>query len=159
MKKHLLVKTMLSRSFVIFCAACMVLSQSCQKQDYIEEEDYLDPVLLNSTELAEFVIAGVEYQHTMNTLQATISKVNFSEMKFIEKSNGIKVMQLPFILNFKNKSQLLNNKKQSLLAKYPQFASLTKKEKYEYFQNCFKNSTYVNRKLLELGINISQPTT
>ena len=31
-------------------------------------------------------------------------------MKFIEKSNGIKVMQLPFILNFKNKSQLLNNK-------------------------------------------------
>lgn len=64
----------------------------------------------------------------MNTLQATISKVNFSEMKFIEKSNGIKVMQLPFILNFKNKSQLLNNKKQSLLAKYLQFASLTKKK-------------------------------
>jgi len=46
-----------------------------------------------------------------------------------------------------------------IFAKHPQFASLTENARNNYFRVCLRNSLNVNKKLLELGININHPLT
>lgn len=158
MKKHLFARTVLSGLFVAFCAIGFIFFQGCQKQDY-DDEDFLDPALSQSSELEEYMIAGMEYRHALTVFQEAMNKIDFSKLEFTEESDGTKVMRLPVSIDLDSKARIVDEKKQSLLAKYPQFASLPEGKKMDYFQYCLKNSVNVNCKLLELGICIGTPRT
>lgn len=135
-----------------------ILSQSCQKESSVEKE-YLDPVVLNSPELAEYIIAGAEYKDAMRIFMQEMHKINFAKLEFVKNSEGKEVAYLPISVNIGDKILQLNKKKDLLYAQYPQFAFLTIDAKNEYFQECIRNSVPVNSRLLELGIDPNQPMT
>ena len=160
MKKHLLVKTALSGLFATLCTVGIVSFPACQKQDYdYSEKDDLDPALLNSPELEEYIIAGADFQQTLNIFKDEISKIDFSKLEFVEETPGKKIMRLPISVHIEEKSRIFKEKKEALLTKHPLFSSLSESTKYDYFRICIQNSIKVNNRLLELGIDINQPTT
>ena len=160
MKKHLLVKTALSGLFATLCTVGIVSFPGCQKQDYdYSEKDDLDPALLNSPELEEYIIAGADFQQTLNIFKDEINKIDFSKPEFIKNIKEGKEIYLSISVNIREKVQRFNDKKKLLFAKHPQFASLTENARNNYFRVCLRNSLNVNKKLLELGININHPLT
>lgn len=160
MKKHLLVKTALSGLFATLCTVGIVSFPGCQKQDYdYSEKDDLDPALLNSPELEEYIIAGANFQQTLNIFKDEISKIDFSKLEFVENSKGEKVAHLPISVDVEKQSRIFKEQKRALFARYPQFASLTETAKQNYFRTCIRNSSKVNCGLLKLGINICHPMT
>ena len=160
MKKHLLVKTALSGLFATLCTVGIVSFPGCQKQDYdYSEKDDLDPALLNAPELEEYIIASAEYRYTMDLFQIEIKKVDLLNLKFVKGANGEKIAYLPISVDIEDKIRNLKEKEDILFRRYPQFTALTKNTKKDYVRNCIKNSLNVNKKLLELGININQPMT
>ena len=88
MKKHLLVKTALSGLFATLCTVGIVSFPGCQKQDYdYSEKDDLDPALLNSPELEEYIIAGADFQQTLNIFKDEINKIIFVKLlRFIGRT-------------------------------------------------------------------------
>ena len=72
---------------------------------------------------------------------------------------GEKIAYLPISVDIEDKIRNLKEKEDTLFRRYPQFTALTKNTKKDYVRNCIKNSLNVNKKLLELGININQPMT
>ena len=160
MKKHLLVKTALSGLFATLCTVGIVSFPGSQKQDYdYSEKDDLDPALLNSPELEEYIIAGAEYREASNTFATELGKIDFSKLKFEEDLNGDRIIRIPISVSIEKKAMNFETKKNALFVKHPQFASMSPAIQYDYFRACIKSSTNVNRKLLEMGININRPLT
>lgn len=116
MKKHLLVKTALSGLFATLCTVGIVSFPGCQKQDYdYSEKDDLDPALLNSPELEEYIIAGADFQQTLNIFKDEISKIDFSKLEFVEETPGKKIMRLPISVHIEEKSRIFKEKRKHYL--------------------------------------------
>lgn len=114
---------------------------------------------MNSPELEEYIIAGADYRRTLNIFKDEISNIDFSKLEFIENSKGEKVAHLPVSVNVEKQSRVFKEKKRTLFARYPQFASLTETARQNYFRTCIRSSPDINGKLLELGINAFLPST
>ena len=158
MKKHSFAQISTFSLLMFFCISSILFSSSCKKQDDTNEKT-LDQVLLNSSELAEYIIAGADYHHSLDIFMTELGKVKFEELEYEEQPNGMKIAQLPLSVRIEDKIRNLNEKKNELLAKYPQFALFSEQEKNLYFRMCIKNSEYVNSRLLELDIDVNRPMT
>lgn len=114
---------------------------------------------MNSPELEEYIIAGAEYREASNTFATELGKIDFSKLKFEEDLNGDRIIRIPISVSIEKKAMNFETKKNALFVKHPQFASMSPAIQYDYFQVCLRNSLNVNKKLLELGININHPLT
>lgn len=141
----------------MFIFACCFVFQGCEK----EENKLLDKVLLNSSELEEYIIAGADLQHSLAIFKSKLNKIDFSKLEITYDAEGRKVVHLSpgLVGNFRieEKVQIFNEKKEAMQKKFPQFVSLREAEAKDYFQKSVENSVNVISEFLKLGINISTP--
>ena len=158
MKKLLTFKFVLLGFYVIGGLIAINLFQSCQKQNLFEEEQ-LDPALLNSRELAEYIIAGAQCQQAIKVFTSELCKLDSSKTEYYINQTGAKITRIQTSIKIDDIIQNLNDKKKILITKYPFFLSMSKDKKNLYIRKCIECSDYVNSELLKLGINLYQPLT
>ena len=158
MKNCLHARISLFGLFSILFTSSILLFSGCQKQDISSDND-LDPVLLNAPELAEYIVAGVEYRHALGVFQAEIEKADLLHLETKTGPNGEKMECLPISVDIGGAYRNFVEKKHALSTKYPQFMSLSKYVKAAYLKTCIKSSTDINQRLLDMGIDINQPET
>lgn len=143
---------------VCIAVSCFIF-QGCEKDEY--EQDSFDKILLNSSELEEYIIAGADLQHSLAVFKSRMNKIDFSKLEVTYDAEGKKVVHLsPGLIGkfcIEEKVQLFNEKKKELQSKFPQFVSFSEAEAKKYFQMSIDNSVNVRTEFLKLGINISGP--
>lgn len=136
----------------------MIGCQSDDKLEYVNN----DSVVANSSELEEFIIAATDLQQSLIVFEKELIKVNFADLETVVNADGSKVIHLPTIirsLNIEQKILLMNQKKEALRNKYPQFASMDFNEITRNIDYCIDNSMRINEFFDEKNINIHLQTT
>ena len=143
----------------MFIVTCCFVFNGCEKDDI--ELKPLDKVILNSSELEEYIIAGADLQHSLAVFKSRLNKIDFSKLEVTYDAEGRKVVHLSpnLVGNFRieEKVQMFNDKKEAIQKKFPQFVSFREAEAKKYFQKSIENSVNVMGEFLKLGINISGP--
>jgi len=143
---------------IISIALAIVISFGIILQGCTSELVFDDDIL-NSPELEEYIIAGVDYYRTLTVFEKELKKTDFSKLDVSKDTDGRIVMRLPLssnALNFENKLKTLNEKKEKFLEKYPHFISF-KEEKGKYFKHSIQKSVFIKGEFLKMGIDISRP--
>lgn len=139
---------------------CFFVFQGCEKDEY-ELIDELDEVMLNSSELEEYIISGADLQQSLAIFISKLSKIDFSKLEVTYDAEGKKVLHLSPVLvgniRIEEKVQIFNDKKQALQKRFPQFVSFREAEVDKYFQKSIENSVNVKGAFLKMGINFSIP--
>jgi hypothetical protein len=136
----------------IVIASCFLTS--CHKEDNAyNSQDILDN---SSLEIEEYIIAGLDYQHALNIFNNEIKNIDFSKLTTYQDSKGNTIVNIPTSVCIEEKVKIFNKKKKLLLDKCPQIVSISSDTRRSYIQKCLQNSSKVNEKALELGININQ---
>jgi hypothetical protein len=148
MKRNILKTTII---VVVFFASCFMTG--CQKEENISNQDILEN---SSLEIEEYIIAGLEYQHALNIFNNEIKNIDFSKLDTYQDSKGNTIVNIPTSVSIEEKTKIFNEKKKLLLDKCPQIVLLTSDIRMDYFQQCIQNSININKKALELGININR---
>jgi hypothetical protein len=106
MNKNILKTTII----VIVCfVSCFITG--CQKEEnFYDQQQYL---LENSLELEEYIIAGVDFQHALNTFNTEIKNINFSQLNTSKDTKGNLIVYIPTSVSIEEKSNILNEKKKS----------------------------------------------
>ena len=158
LKNKLEFRKSLAVGLMFIVTSCLVFN-GCEKDEY--EQDSLDKILLNSSELEEYIIAGADLQHSLAVFKSRLNKIDFSKLEVTYDAKGRKVVHLSpgLIGNFRieEKVQMFNEKKEAIQNKFPQFVSFSEVEAKKYFQRSIENSVNVIGKFLKLGVNISGP--
>lgn len=155
MKKTLFFK-ILSAGTVVLAAGAILWA--CQKEKY--PDDGIDAQIAASPEMEAYIIAGYELQAARNEFQKAMNAIDWSQMQWVKDEDGHEVMQLPIqSLIFEERLNQFNDKKNILQRKYRRIVSCSQEQCEQMIRLCLKNSVEVNTKLLNLGINIFQPTT
>lgn len=143
----------------MFIVTCCFVFNGCEKDE--NERELLDKVILNSSELEEYIIAGADLQHSLPIFKSRLNQIDFSKLEVTYDANGKKVVHLSPDLACKfrieEKVQMFNEKKEALQKKFPQFVSFREDKAKKYFQKSIENSVNVIGAFLKLGINISGP--
>ena len=145
----------LTLSFVLSLGVFM---QSCSMD--LEDEIVIDESILFSPELEEFFIAGVDFERSLDIFINELNTVDFSKLEVSYDAEGRKMRKLPVgsvSIEIDKKIQIVNEKKATLLKKFPQFASMRKEICIAYFNQSMKNSANIKSEFLKLGINLSSP--
>ncbi|MDR0604489.1 MAG: hypothetical protein LBG80_09335 [Bacteroidales bacterium] len=150
MKNILKIKVLVT--IAIFVAGCFMTG--CQKEYNNDSHDILDD---SSLEIEEYIIAGLDYQHALNTFSNEIKNIDFSKISRSQDSKGNIVVHISTSVCIEEKVRTFNEKKKLLLDKCPQIVSFSSKVRSDYFQQRMRNSAIINEKALELGININKP--
>lgn len=146
----------------IIPSAIFIQSCSYDKEKTIEDE-LVDSEIINSTELEQYIIAGADLQQSLANISSTLNKIDFSTLEVDYNVDGWKkVVHIPRDLinpneEIEEKVQILNEKKEALLKKFPQFSSLKRDVGEKYFRQCVESSINVSDEFLRLGINTSRP--
>jgi hypothetical protein len=140
---------------VIIAFVASGLMAGCQK----EENVYNSPDLLDnsSLEIEEYIIAGLDYQHTLNLFNKEIQTIDFLKLSTHQDSQGNMIVNIPISVSIEEKILIFNEKKKLLLEKCPQIASLAPETICNYFQGVARNSSNITRKILDLGLDINTP--
>ncbi|MDR2423392.1 MAG: hypothetical protein LBD59_01540 [Prevotellaceae bacterium] len=139
---------------MILCG--IVAVQSCNTEDQLIDE-YPDENVITSVELEEFIVAGLDFQKSLNIFQNEIKNIDFSKLETSLDTEENMIVNIPTSVCIEEKAEILNEKKQALLERYPQFVSLTLTAKHNYLQQCVKKSLHLNNKLIEMNIRINKP--
>lgn len=154
MKRILSIRTLLLSLFALVGALFFF---GCEKEK--PAEDSVDLVIANSVEMEGYIVAGYELEQSLTDFRAYLSKIDISKLEWVEE-NGRMVMHLPGTPpKLEDKIKAFNEKKSTLIKKFPQIASSTPKKRRNYVQHCIQSSENVNDKLLDLGINVYQLKT
>ncbi|MDR2038947.1 MAG: hypothetical protein LBQ60_13575 [Bacteroidales bacterium] len=143
-------------SIVVITLVASFIITGCQR----EEDEPLDDIILNSSELEEYIIAGADLKQSLAIFTEELNKIDFSALEVTYDVEGRKVMYLPMSvssISIEAKLQTFNETKEALRKKFPHFSSLREDMHEKYFQQCVKSSVNISSKFLELGINITQP--
>lgn len=142
---------------LMFIVTCFFLFNGCEKDEY--ELDLLDKVILNSSELEEYIIAGADLKHSLAIFESRMNKIDFSKLEVTYDAKGRKVVHLPIELVsnviIEEKVHVFNEKKEAIQNEFPQFVSFRKDEAKKYFHESIKNSVNVIGEFFKLGINFS----
>jgi hypothetical protein len=147
-------------SVAVLIALLASIMVGCQKEDDMSQQEQINLLDNNSFELEEYIIAIFDFKQSLAIFENKLSNVDFSKLEVTYDTEGRKVKRLPSAMGsirIEEKIQNVNEKKQALLEKYPEFASFTLDMSKKYFQQCIQRSLNVSSKLLELGINFSRP--
>jgi hypothetical protein len=125
-----------------------------QEDDFQDQKSLLENV---SLELEEYIMAGLDFQHTVNTFNDEIKKIDFSKLNIHLDSKGNKTVYIPTSVSIEEKARVFNEKKRLVLEKCPEIASFSSKTMNNYFQESIQNSVNINNKMLELGISADKP--
>ena len=144
----------------LFILISTLFFAGCEKHDY-EQFEELDQTMLNSTELEEYIIAGANLQQSLGSLTGVLNRIDFSTLEVTYEPGWKRVVHLPTpsigSISIEEKFENLNEKKEALLKKFPQFASLREGLSKEYFRQSIEYSQKVSRELLEMGFKTSSP--
>lgn len=146
---------------VLICMVSFgVIMQSCDNDSFLSETDSSEIELITkSNEFEDYIIAATDLQETLKTFEKELAIVDFANLETVIE-NGKKVRYLPATirsLTIEGKAILLNEKKETLLNKYPQISTLELHDFANYVNNCVKQSARVNEFFLDKKINIYQP--
>lgn len=151
-----------AKIFNIFMVSTLIFWMiGCQSDDEFESVNN-SSVVANSSELEEFIIAATDLQQSLIVFEKELLKVNFSDLETVVNADGSKVTHLPAIirsLNIEQKILLMNQKKEALRNKYPQFASMDFNEIARNIDYCIDNSMRISEFFDEKNINIHLQTT
>lgn len=151
---------------VVFCyhlaavVAASVVVSSCAFEP-VDESPEIDPVLVSSTELEDFIIAATDFDQAMNIFKREIENVDFTKLETVIE-DGREVTYLPEpipSLHIEQKSLLVQEKRATLFNRFPQFASMDVDDARRHIDQCIKQSERVIDDFLKKGINIYQPLT
>jgi hypothetical protein len=117
----------------------------------------IEAEVVNSIELEEFIIADIELQQSFNTFREEVKSIDFSKLEKTKDIEGITVLHIPTSICIENKTSEFNEKKELLLAKYPQLNSFSSDVKQKCFEQSIANSPKISKRILESGIGIHQP--
>jgi hypothetical protein len=123
--------------------------------------DEIDPVITNSPELEDFIIAATDLDQAMNIFKREIENMDFTKLETVIK-DGREVTYLPEpipSLHIEQKSLLMQEKRVALFNRFPQFASMDVDDARRHIDKCIKQSERVTDDFLKKGINIYQPLT
>ena len=113
--------------FNIFMASTFIFwTIGCQSDDELESVNNSSVVACTS-ELEDFIIAATDLQQSLIVFEKELIKVNFADLETEINADGNKVTHLPAIirsLNIEQKILLMNQKKDALRNKYPQWISM-----------------------------------
>ena len=133
--------------FNIFMASTFIFwTIGCQSDDELESVNNSSVVACTS-ELEDFIIAATDLQQSLIVFEKELIKVNFADLETEINADGNKVTHLPAIirsLNIEQKILLMNQKKDALRNKYPQFASMDFNEISGNVQNLYERVTQLD---------------
>ena len=148
--------------FNIFMASTFIFwTIGCQSDDELESVNNSSVVACTS-ELEDFIIAATDLQQSLIVFEKELIKVNFADLETEINADGNKVTHLPAIirsLNIEQKILLMNQKKDALRNKYPQFASMDFNEIAKNIDYCIDNSMRISEFFDDKNINIHLQTT
>lgn len=148
--------------FNIFMASTFIFwTIGCQSDDELESVNNSSVVACTS-ELEDFIIAATDLQQSLIVFEKELIKVNFADLETVINADGNKVTHLPAIirsLNIEQKILLMNQKKDALRNKYPQFASMDFNEIAKNIDYCIDNSMRISEFFDDKNINIHLQTT
>jgi hypothetical protein len=134
---------------------------ACSSEDMLSEDTVNDMEIVNSVELEEYIIATSDLKQSFDIFEKELKGIDFSKLEVTYDMDGVEIMRLPSAsvsaIRIEEKIQIFNEKKQSLREKYPQIASFSLDRNKKYIQQCIQSSLNVSDKLLEFGVNFSQP--
>jgi len=122
-KKRVKIITMLSAVAVMVIIAGFLAG--CQKE---QENEPLDEAILNSSEMEEYIIAGVDFIQSLAVYREKLTKIDLSQLEITQDAEGRKVMFLQEAvapLTLKDEARIFEEKKEALLRKFPQFDSFS----------------------------------
>ncbi|MFV0267204.1 MAG: hypothetical protein ACK5HT_08710 [Draconibacterium sp.] len=136
-----------------------IVFQGCEKDQY--EIEPLDEVILNSSELEEYIIAGADLQQSLAIFESRMNKIDLSRLEVTYDPEGRKVLHLPPNLvdnvRIQAKVHAFNQKKEAIQNKFPQFVSFRKNEAKKYIDESIENSVNVKEELLKFGVSTFIP--
>lgn len=147
--------------FKIIVILSFLFCIGCQDQDDIIIHD-CKSTIIESLELEEYIIAGIDLQESITVFAKELSKVDFSKLETIIDSDGNEVRSLPSFMRsieIEQKTLVFNTKKAELFKKYPQLISLDLDEFANYVDCCINESVKVNDYFLENSITTYLPLT
>lgn len=151
-----------TKIFSIFIISNFLLWMiGCQSEEKNERTNY-DSAIANSSELEEFIIAATDLQQSLIIFERELAKVNFANLETVINADGSTVTHLPTIirsLNIEQKTLLMNQKKDVLHNKFPQFSSMNLNEIASNIDYCIEKSMRINDFFLEKNINIHLQST
>jgi len=160
--KSTYIKIKIQYCLMLVLASLIVLGitvQSCNK-----EEDMplvLDEEILNSTELEEFVIAGIDFYQSLAIFSEGLKKLNYFDLEVTYDAEGREIRHIPPALigniRIEEKIYALNIQKDKLRKKYPQLISFRKDIGGKYIEHSIKHSVNVKTEMLRMGIDIARP--
>ena len=139
---------------VLASVISLLFVQSCDNEMKIDIP--IEAEVINSIEVEEFIIADIEFQQAFNTFREELKSIDFSKLEKTNDSEGVTVLHIPTSICIENKASELNEKKELLLAKYPQLNSFSSDVKQKCFEQSIANSPKISKKMLESGIGIHQ---
>ena len=143
---------------IISIALAIVISFGIILQGCTSELVFDDDIL-NSPELEEYIIAGADLASSVAIFKKELNKIDFSKLEVTQDSEGRMVKRLPagsISKSIEEKVYTLNEKKETLREKFPEFSNFSIEKSNKYFQICAKKSLNVSSKLLEFGYATSR---
>jgi len=147
-------KIMATTFAVIMISASFVFTGCQSEQEGLTSST--DKAIVESVELENFILAGIEYQQVIKDFRNAIAKVDFSPL-IAQAKEGQKVIPLSGMPEIEGKYLELEQTRKDLLKKFPQFGHDTKQNRLLTLQKCENFSQVIARKLLDIDPSFSRP--
>jgi hypothetical protein len=144
----------------IFVVAGSVFLQSCESEYSFNKKTEIDEAIVNSPELEEFVLAGLEFEKSLANLTHKLNSIDFSTLEVTYDADGRKIRRVPIGLVFseiENNAQKLNETRDALLDKYPEFTSFREDVGTAHISRAIHRSPNAKSRYLALRGASSQP--
>jgi hypothetical protein len=128
-----------------------------QKTKEISMDSINQDKIANSKEFEEFILAGIEYQNALNSFKKELKSIDFSKIDVVKNSKGEMVLQIPTSISIEDDAKAFNNKKKSLLEKYPDFSSKSISSINTCFQQSISKSSKIKKRMTALKPSLNQP--
>ena len=113
--------------------------------------------IINSKEFEEFILAGIDYQNALSSFKKELKTIDFSKIDVDKDSKGEMVLDIPTSISIEYKAREFNNKKKSLLQKYPDFSTMNVSSINTCIQKSISQSSIIRKRMTALKPSLNQP--
>ncbi len=119
--------------------------------------EFMDEKIEESSELEEYIIAGLDFQHSLNEFKQQLKSVDMLSLQPTLDSKGNLIITIPTKVNIEEKAKYFNQKKKVLIEKYPELKNLKPLKRQERIEGCINSSLKIAKALIEFEYIFDQP--